>query len=135
MTEILNTSLFLFLFLQLVGFYLEVLVVNLANITHVLNFFFSSLTLFFLFFTNGSFSLELYQLTFLHLFSHFLNVFLLDLFMLFTNSPLEIFKFLFLLFFFSSFFFLFFFDLFLKSDKNYQCFFEIILLTLFLNFL
>lgn len=91
MAELLDSSLLLLLLLLLNGFKLEVLWVNLLDFSHVLDFFISALPLFFMLVVDGFFGFEPDQFAFFELFPHFLNVFLFDFFMLFSNSFFELF--------------------------------------------
>lgn len=91
MTELLDPGLFLSLFLLLNGLELEVLVVDLLDLFHVLDFLFSALSLFLLLLADSLFRLKPDELALFQLFSHLLNVFLLHFLVLFSDSFLEFF--------------------------------------------
>ena len=116
--KLFNSSLLFFLSFLLNGFQLEILVVNLSDFFDILNFFFSSLSFFLLLFAYGLLGLQPDELSFFKLLAHFLNVFLFDFLVLFSNSLFELFELLFFEFLFLLFLFLFFLDLFLSLMRK-----------------
>jgi hypothetical protein len=91
MAELLDSCFLLFLFLLLNGLEFKILWVNLLDIFHVLDFFISALSLFVVLLVDGFFGFEPDQFAFFELFPHFLNVFLFNFFMLFSDSFFELF--------------------------------------------
>ncbi len=131
--ELLNSGFLLPFFLLLNGLELKILVVDLLDLLHVLDFLFPALSLFFLLLADGLLGFQSDEFTFIKFLSHLLNVFLLHLFVLLSYSLLELFKFFFLQFFFFLLFFLFFLQLFLQlinklpksiHDKTVHAFFR-----------
>lgn len=86
--------------------------VDLFDLISILDFLLSPESLFFLFFSDGSFGPEPQKFAFFHFLPHFLNVLLFDLLVLLPDSFFEIFKLFFLLLLFSSFLFILFLDYF-----------------------
>jgi hypothetical protein len=116
--ELLNLGLLIPFFLLLNSLELKILIVDLLDFLHVLDFLFPALSLFFLLLANGLFGFQSDEFTFIKFFSHLLNVFLLHLLVLLSDSLLELFKFFLLQFLFLLLLVLFFLQLFLQLIKK-----------------
>ena len=114
LSEVLYFYVIFFFLLELFGLEFQVFFVDLFDLISILDFLLSPESLFFLFFSDGSFGPEPQKFAFFHFLPHFLNVLLFDLLVLLPDSFFEIFKLFFLLLLFSSFLFILFLDYFLK---------------------
>ena len=114
LSEVLYFYVIFFFLLELFGLEFQVFFVDLFDLISILDFQLSPESLFFLFFSDGSFGPEPQKFAFFHFLPHFLNVLLFDLLVLLPDSFFEIFKLFFLLLLFSSFLFILFLDYFLK---------------------
>ena len=114
LSEVLYFYVVFFFLLELFGLEFQVFFVDLFDLISILDFLLSPESLFFLFFSDGSFGPEPQKFAFFHFLPHFLNVLLFDLLVLLPDSFFEIFKLFFLLLLFSSFLFILFLDYFLK---------------------